>query len=69
MWGENTNTTYILPGTHESLGCNFDYMLDRIVESTLFMGDNIAFAVRPHITLLPKDCHFIAGLDWMVVRI
>ena len=35
------------------------------VESTLFMGDNIAFAVRPHIMRLPKDCHFIAGLDWI----
>jgi hypothetical protein len=39
--------------------------VDTFLESTLFMGDNIAFAVRPHIMRLPKDCHFIAGLDWI----
>ena len=39
--------------------------VNTFVESTLFMGDNIAFAVRPHIMRLPKDCHFIAGLDWI----
>jgi hypothetical protein len=39
--------------------------VDRFVDSALFMGDNIAFAVWPHIMRLPKDCHFIASLDWI----
>ena len=47
------------------LGNNALEKVTRFMEGEVFLGNNIAYKIRPHAMRLPVDCHIVAGLDFM----
>jgi len=47
------------------LGNNSLEKVDKFTQGELFLGDNVAFSIKPHVMRLPVDCHVIAGLDFI----